>query len=120
MIFWECCSSYCKGTTVKYSRYGRTGPDRPPQPTTQRILPQLGRGWRVGEPRKCYAPAWTGGRDTSFYLVTVHHGQKLLTIVVLLTIAAAFFEGRLGQFELLVSRPSLQIFEFLELKYNHY
>jgi len=44
----------------------------------------------------------------------------LLTIVVLLTIAAAFFEGRRGQFELLVSRPSLQIFEFLELKYNHY
>ena len=39
---------------------------------------------------------------------------------MLLTIAAAFFEGRRGQFELLVSRPSLQIFEFLELKYNHY
>ena len=38
---------------------------------------------------------------------------------MLLTIVAAFFEGRLGQFELLVGRPSLQIFEFLELKYNH-
>ena len=86
MIFWECCSSYCKGTTVKYSRYGRTGPDRPPQPTTQRILPQLGRGWRVGEPRKCYARAWTGGRDTSFYLVTVHHGQKMQFFVKELTV----------------------------------
>ena len=86
MIFWGCCSSYCKGTTVKYSRYGRTGPDRPPQPTTQRILPQLGRGWRVGEPRKCYARAWTGGRDTSFYLVTVHHGQKMQFFVKELTV----------------------------------
>ena len=39
---------------------------------------------------------------------------------MLLTIVAAFFEGRLGQFELLVGRPSLQIFEFLELKFRIY